>query len=47
MEGINPQVDKRAAQALARSRFQPARKHGRPLAVEALVEIPFRLARCF
>ncbi len=37
----------RAKDAFARSRFQPARKNGRPIAVDVLVEIPFRLALCF
>lgn len=47
VKGVTPEVDQRAAQALARSRFKPARKRGQPIAVEALVEIPFRLAPCF
>ncbi len=37
----------RAKDAFARSRFQPARRQGRPIAVDVLVEIPFRLALCF
>jgi protein TonB len=37
----------RAKDAFARSRFRPARRQGRPIAVDVLVEIPFRLALCF
>ncbi len=37
----------RAKDAFTRSRFQPARRQGRPIAVDVLVEIPFRLALCF
>jgi protein TonB len=46
VEGIEPRVDKRAVAALAQSQFEPARKNGRPITVEVLVEIPFRLAPC-
>ncbi len=46
VQGLTPELDQRAAQALRRSRFEPARKNRRPVAVEALIEIPFRLAPC-
>ncbi|MFQ5664528.1 MAG: energy transducer TonB, partial [Terriglobia bacterium] len=47
VRGVEARLDKKAAEAFARSRFAPARKNGRPIAIEALVEIPFRLALCF
>jgi outer membrane biosynthesis protein TonB len=46
VRGVEERLDQSAAAALARSRFEPARKEGRPIAVEAIVEIPFRLAAC-
>jgi TonB family protein len=46
MRSLAPKIDERAIAALANSRFEPARKGGQPVPVEALVEIPFRLAPC-
>ena len=46
MRSLAPKIDDRAIAALQNSRFQPARKGGQPVPVEALVEIPFRLAPC-
>lgn len=45
-QGLDPRIDSRAAEAFAHSRFEPARKNGRPVALEVIVEIPFRLAPC-
>lgn len=46
MRSVGPKVDARAVAAFRDSRFEPARKNGVPVAVEVLVEIPFRLAPC-
>ncbi|MFQ5777046.1 MAG: TonB family protein [Terriglobia bacterium] len=46
VSGLAAELDQRAAGAFARSRFEPARAGGRAVAVEVLVEIPFRLAAC-
>lgn len=46
MRSLSPKIDDRAIAALQNSRFEPARKGGQPVPVEALVEIPFRLAPC-
>ena len=46
MRSLAQKVDERAIAALQSSRFEPARKGGQHVPVEALVEIPFRLAPC-
>lgn len=46
MRGINPRIDQAALEAFSRSLFEPARKRGKPVAIDALVEIPFRFAPC-
>ncbi|MGH9805234.1 MAG: energy transducer TonB, partial [Candidatus Acidiferrales bacterium] len=46
MRSLAQKIDERAIAALQNSRFEAARKGGRPVHVEALVEIPFRLAPC-
>jgi TonB family protein len=46
MRGINPRIDQAALDAFARSLFEPARKRGKPVAIDALVEIPFRFVPC-
>jgi len=46
MRSLAQKIDERAIGALQGSRFEPARKGGQPVPVEALVEIPFRLAPC-
>ena len=46
VSGLEAQLDQRTADAFARSRFEPARAGGRAVAVEVLVEIPFRLVAC-
>jgi TonB family protein len=38
-------LDSYAAQALARWKFVPAERAGKPVALEAVVEIPFRVVR--
>ena len=40
-------LDSYAAQALARWKFQPAVRAGKPVALEAVVVIPFRVQRTF
>ena len=46
MRGINPRIDQAALDAFSRSLFEPARKRGKAVAIDALVEIPFRFAPC-
>ncbi|MCI0402477.1 MAG: energy transducer TonB, partial [Acidobacteria bacterium] len=46
MRGINPRIDQAALDAFSRSLFEPARKRGKPVAIDALVEIPFRFVPC-
>ncbi len=40
-------LDSYAAQALARFKFAPAQRHGKPVALEAVVKIPFRAKTSF
>jgi periplasmic protein TonB len=40
-------LDPYAAKALARWKFVPAERAGKPVALEAVVEIPFRVRRNF
>ena len=40
-------LDAYAAKALARWKFVPAERAGKPVALEAVVEIPFRVRRNF
>jgi protein TonB len=40
-------LDSYAARALARWKFAPAERGGKPVAIEALVKIPFRVRRNF
>ena len=40
-------LDSYAAKALARWKFVPAERAGKPVALEAVVEIPFRVRRSF
>jgi TonB family protein len=40
-------LDPYAAKALARWKFVPAERAGKPVALEAVVEIPFRVKRSF
>ena len=43
IRGLDDRLDAGALAALSKWRFDPARKYGRPVAVEAVVRIPFRL----
>jgi TonB family protein len=47
LEGVDDQLDKFAGEALARCKFEPALKDGAPIALEAVVMIPFRARRPF
>jgi TonB family protein len=42
LDGVDDQLDKFASEALARCKFEPALKDGAPIALEAVVMIPFR-----
>lgn len=42
VRGIDPQLDANAVSAFGQWKFQPATKNGLPLALEAIVHIPFR-----
>lgn len=44
VRGVDARLDQAAAEAFARWRFEPAEKSGRAIAVEVLIEIPFRLS---
>ena len=46
MKGTNSAIDKAALGAFSSSLFEPARKNGKAVDVETLVEIPFRLVPC-
>jgi TonB family protein len=45
LRGVDDQLDKYARAALSRWRFRPATKNGNPVAIEAVVMIPFRPVR--
>ena len=44
VRGLDPRLDANAVQALVRWEFQPARRNGTPVDLEALVQVPFSLA---
>lgn len=44
IRGIDRRLDQSAADALAQWRFEPARRAGAPVDVDAVFEVPFRLA---
>jgi protein TonB len=44
VRGIDPALDANAMQALAQWKFRPAERQGEPVALEAIVRIPFRAA---
>jgi outer membrane biosynthesis protein TonB len=44
VRGIDPALDANAMQALAQWKFRPAERQGEPVALEAIVHIPFRAA---
>lgn len=43
IRGLDDRLDASALSALSKWRFDPARKYGKPVAVEAVVRIPFQL----
>jgi len=45
LRGLDDRLDANACTALARWHFQPATKHGDPIDLEAVVQIPFRIKR--
>lgn len=47
LDGADERLDQYAAEALARCRFEPALKGGVPVALEAVVAIPFRARKEF
>jgi TonB family protein len=44
LRGIDSRLDRSAAEALAKWQFQPAKRGGIPVDVDAVFEVPFRLA---
>jgi TonB family protein len=44
VRGLDDRLNQSAEQALAKWEFTPATRHGEPVEVDVLVEIPFRLA---
>ena len=44
VRGVDPRLDSSALDAFRKWEFEPAMRHGEPVAVDLLVEIPFRLA---
>ncbi len=44
IRGIDQRLDRSAAEALAKWQFQPAKRAGIPVDVDAVFEVPFRLA---
>jgi TonB family protein len=44
VRGLDDRLNQSAVEALAKWEFTPATRHGEPIAVDVLVEIPFRLA---
>jgi protein TonB len=47
VRGLHAQLDDSAADAFRRWRFQPGQKNGSAVALEVVVEIPFRLSQLF
>jgi protein TonB len=45
LRGVDERLDQFASQAIAQWQFQPARKNGTPVDVEATFQIPFRPTR--
>jgi TonB family protein len=44
LKGIDPRLDRSAADALLKWEFEPAARHGKPVEVDVVAEIPFLLA---
>ena len=47
LDGVDDQLDRYASEALGRCHFDPAIKNGAPVALEAVVMIPFRARRAY
>ena len=47
LDGVDDQLDRYASEALGRCHFEPAIKNGAPVALEAVVMIPFRARRAY
>jgi len=45
LDSLDPRLDENAVQALSRWHFRPGIKNGEPVAVEAVVQIPFRMKK--
>jgi protein TonB len=45
VRSVEPQLDRNAMDALARWQFRPAEREGKPVEVEAVIHIPFRIFR--
>jgi TonB family protein len=45
LDSLDSRLDENAVQALSRWRFRPGIKNGEPVAVEAVVQIPFRMRK--
>ena len=43
VKDLEPSLDERALEAVCRWRFHPGTRNGRPVTVEATVEVDFRL----
>jgi protein TonB len=47
VRSVHAAIDQRAVEAFQSWRFDPGRKNGSPVALEVVVEIPFRLSQLF
>ena len=45
LDSLDDRLDQNAVKALARWHFRPGTRNGEPVAVEAVVQIPFRMKR--
>jgi protein TonB len=45
LQGVHRRLDASAVAALAKWHFEPARKNGRPIPLQAVVKVPFRARR--
>jgi TonB family protein len=44
LRSVHPELDRYSMEALVKWRFRPAGRNGKPVDVEAVVSIPFRLS---
>jgi outer membrane biosynthesis protein TonB len=44
LEHLDDRLDRSAADAMGKWNFEPALRNGQPVEVDAVIEIPFRLA---